>query len=178
MIGYGSLMNSLSATKTLAKKSNGDHQPVTVHGVKRVFNYEMPERFKTAWKVPNGAKESAALNAFVTGDECDVINGVLVTVDIDEISGLRLREEDYDLVRVQFAAWGTKSGSDGTAYILSAPSTSKYVRSDIEPVPEYLELCRDGAFSFSKQFGTFFEQTTFLANGQTLSSHRDSEAAV
>ncbi|RLE47612.1 MAG: hypothetical protein DRJ31_08575, partial [Candidatus Methanomethylicota archaeon] len=46
--------------------------------------------------------------------------------------------------------------------------TGKRIRSDIMPIPSYLDLCIEGAREWGERFYRDFLNTTFLSDGRTL----------
>ena len=99
-----------------------------------------------------------------------MFNGRIMEVPFSDLDKLRKREYGYNLRPVAYVSWGNQS-EVGLAYILCAEdefvNEIKVVDSTLLPYPPYLEVCRAGALSVSKDFLEVFEETTFLGDGET-----------
>lgn len=175
MIGYGSLLDSLSAKSHIA---SGARNRVLTFGLRRLFNYQMPDAFRRAWQINAGSNRTAALNVEVTHMATDTANGVLVHVAANEIDGMLEREQGYDLISVPFLPWSDPAADVEFAYVLSArrnsSSGAQFIRDDILPAVGYLDLCCRGARSGGQVFLANFLSSTYLADGVTpLKSYLD-----
>lgn len=166
-IGYGSLVNSASAARTLGP---GIHPPVIAFGVRRLFNYEIDER-ASRYGPPSEPAARAALNVVVTGRSTDMVNGVQFDVTPDGVPALRERERGYDLVPVACLPWDRRDAAAFVAYVLRCPEEARAgkvrVNPNIEPHYAYYRLCREGAASHGDDFLRFWLATTYLADGTT-----------
>lgn len=172
-VGYGSLLNTGSASRTLSKEIIRSRKPIIVFGAKRVFNYSMGSAVSN-YGLPENPKETAALNIHLTGSLHDYFNGILIKLPIDEIAALRKRELDYDLEPVVYTDWEIVKGDKrpvDVAYALTCHeklegSTSRVDRS-LYPHRKYFDVCKKGAGEFGSIFLKQWLDTTFLADGTT-----------
>jgi len=166
-VGYGSLVNAASASRTLGTASQ---VLVVAFGVRRLFNYEMPDG-ASQYGPPVERRARAALNVRATGRHGDMVNGVLFDVALEDVPAFREREIGYDLVPVACLKWNRPDGEPFLAYILSCPDEERAgavrTRADIEPHRAYYAACRDGAASCGDEFLHVWLATTFLADGIT-----------
>lgn len=171
MIGYGSLLNPESAARTISDTPADGHLPVIAWGVKRLFDYDMPDSVIERYSVSvDPGKHRAALNTRWTGNTNEVCNGRAISLRVSDLDGLRERENHYDLMPVAWLPWEDLEASISLGFALCAPKDSIAVRTDILPFPPYLKVCREGAAMVSTEFEEFFFQTTYLADGATLLS--------
>jgi hypothetical protein len=170
MIGYGSLANSESAGQTLSEEVLRSFQPVIAFGVRRLFNYEMPDDV-TRYAPAIHPLAKAALNANSTGKIDDIINGIVMKLSITEIPAMRKREVGYDLVPVACLEWNDLERPPFLAYILCCfdePRQGKrHTNNNIEPHRGYYAVCRKGASKFGEKFLRLWLNTTYLADGVT-----------
>lgn len=171
LVGYGSLLNSYSALRTLSIDKNAQ-LPVISFGVKRLYNYKTPQEVVQRHGECEDPFSTACLNAVVTYKMENMINGLTFVLKAEEIEALRQREKGYDLIPVVSIPWHQPNEQIFIHYILSAPNEQRmgniWVSSDLKPILNYDKLCRAGALSISEDFLEFFLKTTFLADGNTL----------
>lgn len=171
LVGYGSLLNPLSAARTISNTPPEGHPPVLAMGALRVFNYRMPQSAIDRYGVAAGPSERAALNTEPTGSVEHILNGRLLEVKAEDIPALREREKQYDLRPVACVWWHGINTVPFTAYVLCCPPGGKngeaYVDDTLKPYRPYYELCRDGAALVSDEFLETFKCTTFLADRAT-----------
>lgn len=176
LVGYGSLLSSASAARTISGAAPADARPCVLgFGVRRLFNYEMPASLLTRYGTALDSPARAALNVQVTHDIHDAVNGVLVQVSASDLPALRERERGYDLVPIVCVPWESAVAAEPfVAYVLATPDEQllnrRWTRTDIEPHAAYLRLCCDAARAVSDEFLNFFFATTFLADGRTAVS--------
>lgn len=167
LIGYGSLINRVSASLTI---TDTRHKKVFAFGIRRVFNYKIPSNIIRYGDIVDN-RACAALNIKVTGKYNDVINAILVKVPVSDIPALRVREIAYDLIKVPCLYWDKIEKPPFMAYILHCPYNSfdgqVKTSSNIEPHLGYYNVCRDGAREFGKEFLSCWLDTTYLADGKT-----------
>lgn len=170
IVGYGSLLNITSASKTLSKESLRTFQPVIAFGARRLFNYEMPwntERYGP----PTNPIARAALNIRITQNAHDVVNGVLINVAAKDIAPIRKREIGYDLIPVVCVRWNRVDMVPFLAYIFCCPEGlregKRLTSRKIMPHRKYYLLCRKGAHEYGDEFLRLWLATTYLADGTT-----------
>jgi hypothetical protein len=168
-VGYGSLLNHTSAKRTLSGRALDDSRPIVSFGVRRIFNYQIPSGF-SAYRDADHQTTKAALNAEITADMKDVMNGVLFPVGLEDIPPLRDRELLYDLEPIPCLDWERPGSEPFFAYVLQcvveAPPDGPGVNNTLEPHREYYRVCREGAASRGSQFLDFWLNTTFLPGSQ------------
>ena len=169
-IGYGSLVNPSSAAITLNNQSLQTYKPIIVFGVRRIFNYKMPENV-SRYDPPIHSMARAALNVRVTGKIEDIVNGIVMKLSIDEIPAVRRREKEYDLMPVVCLDWVKFESTPFLAYILRCPDELPehpcYSNNELMPHHHYYSICREGAAQFGEEFLEIWLKTTYLADGVT-----------
>jgi predicted ATPase len=171
LFGYGSLLNLESALRTFPGTAER-FTPALAFGIVRLFNFEMPEAVRRRYTLFENPLERGLLNARVTGFMTDVANGILVEVGMDEIEALRAREVGYDLRPLACVPWERSSGAvPGLAYVLTCPDRlwegRPLTNRELLPHRGYLRQCCEGAKSHSEGFQRFWQETTYLADGET-----------
>ncbi len=166
LVGYGSLLNSHSARRTLSVSSW--RVPIITYGVRRVFDYIMPVSVRRRYPTPSDDRAYGVLNVYATGKHSDWINGVLTEVAFSELDALREREEGYDLVSVAYSRYPAGDALPSIAYILACPPGDRRTDPSLLPNPGYLKLCLEGARTISDDFATHFLESTYLADKETL----------
>jgi hypothetical protein len=166
LVGYGSLMNAKSAARTVRPVSAA--RPVIAFGVRRVFNYIMPDDLLAKLGRSSVRPARAALNVYPSPDPGDAVNGVYIEVPLEDVPALREREKGYDLRPAACLNWNTPGGEPFVGHILCAPDApsmgERHTDDTLQPQPEYASLCREGAASFGEEFVAFYLATTFLAD--------------
>lgn len=166
MVGYGSLVNLQSAARTLREEALTASFPVVVFGARRVFDYEIGPHVKRYR--PGMGTARAGLNAYVTREPCDVLNGLLYPIFPADVAQLRRREVDYDLVPAPYLAWEHRTESEPrVAYILHRPRRPGQGSRDMTPHLDYYRICRDGARQVGAEFLALWLRSTYLADGVT-----------
>jgi hypothetical protein len=169
LVGYGSLMNAVSAGQTL--RTSPGRRPVVAFGARRVFNYAMAEMSLARYGPCNNAQQVAALNVYRSDSVADMVNGVCLAVAVGEVPALRQRETGYDLFPVPCLWWNVVGAIPFVAHVLGAPdephSGPRYTGDDLQPHPVYYRVCRDGAASVSADFLNFYLDSTYLADRRT-----------
>jgi len=167
VLAYGSLVNRASAAHTLTQTAG---TPAIGFGIRRVFNYIVPEH-NPRYGPPPDSVTRAALNVVPTGRIGDVVNGVLLEVPLDEIGAFRSREVGYDLVSVPCIPWHDRNAPPFLAHTLHCPDEPRggVVRTaqGINPHPEYYRVCREGAEELGESFLETWLATSFLADLST-----------
>lgn len=170
LIGFGSLLNPSSARRTIKSTPEEGHPPCIGFGLKRIFNYQMPQSVMTRYGVDSPGNEQAALNSEFTKQARDNINARLIAIHKNDIEDFRQREFGYDLIEVPCLTWPLSHQTPvDKAWVLCAPDSSvDVVNNTILPFRPYLEVCLDGAALVSKQFEEYFIDTTVLGDGRKL----------
>ncbi|MHC4259931.1 MAG: hypothetical protein ACYSTF_05925 [Planctomycetota bacterium] len=170
VVGYGSLINSGSAGRTLSQKAMETSRAVIAFGARRLFNYEIPgdvDRYAPA----THPLARAALNARPTGKIDDIVNGIVMKLSVTEIPAMRGREVGYDLVPVACLEWNDLERPPFLAYILCCfdepGESSGHTNDEIEPHRGYYSVCRAGVSEFGEGFLRLWLATTYLADGVT-----------
>lgn len=172
IFAYGSLVDPKSAASSF-QFTKVNMKYVIATGVRRVFNYLMPDRHLERWGVELFGNQKAALNLEITNEPEDRVNGVLIEIDTRDFQSLLKREEGYDLLQVNATEWpeGQSNASEHPYAFIAAPD-SQYVDHAIDPVPGYFDLCVQAARNVSPSFSEYFDRTTFLNSGQSIQSIR------
>lgn len=170
-LGYGTLLYKASAYATLQGNSlYHECIPVRVSGLKRVFDVR-PDHYEASsvlHGLPKGCAEAGAMNVVIDMD-C-AINGVVFEVTEDESSHLHRRERYYDSEFFQVHEFSSGEPM-GSARCYICRDHSPWVENDVAklmPLWRDIQWARTGAYGISDEFGFFFDETTFLANGTTL----------
>ncbi|MFQ5847284.1 MAG: hypothetical protein ACE5IQ_06350 [Candidatus Methylomirabilales bacterium] len=170
IVGYGSLLNSGSAARTLRDDRPVRRRPVVAFGVRRIFNYQMPPGVER-YPPPTHPRARAALNVRLTREINDVMNGIVLDTSLRDIPAMRAREVGYDLVPVACLGWTAIEDPPFLAHILCCPDEvrngERRTSDAIEPHGEYYQVCREGAADFGAAFLRFWLATTYLADGVT-----------
>jgi hypothetical protein len=170
VIGYGSLVNSASVALTLSEQSLATCQPVIAFGARRLFNYNMPLDLDR-YAPPIHPLARAALNVRLTGNVDDVVNGIAMKLSPADISKMREREVEYDLVPVVCHRWNELEKPPFLAHILCCfdefRDGKRHTNDKIEPHRQYYSLCRKGASEFGEEFLRLWLATTYLADAVT-----------
>ena len=176
LLGYGSLVNRVSASYTIEEL---DLVPAVAFGVRRVFNYQIPLDHLRYGR-PANPKERAALNVVPTGQMDDMINGVLIKIPLHNVPALRVREVGYDLTPAACIEWKERDKLPFLGYVLHCPDEPRdgevRTKSDILPHREYYRVCKEGAADKGQEFLDFWLATTYMADATTLVGHWDAEA--
>ena len=173
LIVYGTLINKLSASRTL--NQSDDRSSVHAFGVRRIFNFVLEEQNY----VENGGNyrrsqfqnHRATLNVQETGNKEDIVNGVLMKVTEDGLDGLAEREAGYDIIPVVYALIENPENLS-KAYMFiarqSSPEIGHRVRDDVLPNESALETCLAGANDFGRSFVETWVNHCYLADGSRL----------
>jgi hypothetical protein len=172
VIGYGSLLSPDELVPFLQTDASR-LVPVRVEGFRRVFNQESVWR---AQATEGGEDEIAVLNA--VRDDAASMNAVLVPdLSAEEYRALRVRESGYRMVEVEkdeIEPYRTDEGSKNDSLpeddVVVIP-TGNRVNDEILPIPEYVEICLEGASHWGEDFREEFLRTTEVRGGETLSEY-------
>ena len=163
LLAFGSLINAKSASKTISSDNPMNRTPIYATGVRRVFNYRMPESAYSRYGKPVSEKYVAALNVVTTKNSNDIVNGISQSIGFNNLESFREREVGYQLSPVHAFDWITREHIDLPIYALELTNPE----TNILPHLNYLEVCLEGALSISQQFQREFCDTTYLADINT-----------
>ena len=174
VFGYGSLMNKVSASRSMKPEAIESMQTAIAFGVKRIFNYKAT---KTAhWGENQHPKEKAMLNLTQTVNIASIANGVTIEVDLEDFTRLVQREIGYDLVPILVMSEKDlkEKAADPeirVAYTFTAASELRnhinYTHTKYYPVRGYLHAVQAAAAQYGDEFARMWDETTYLADGTT-----------
>lgn len=170
VIAYGSLLNEDSARRTLPMVSS--FRPVWGIGGTRIFNYCMgDDYFPSPFHSQKAGLRRTVLTVKTDFNPYSVFNGVLLWIASEDFPAFRRRERNYHLVEIPILPWEKKVYEGDTALVLDSQNPMGYGAEvgnpKLLPIPEYLEICLQGAFAQSTAFGKAFLNTTWLADENT-----------
>lgn len=172
--GYGSLMNKASAARSMKAEAVNSMQPAIAFGVKRIFNYKVSD--PSRWGIDQHRKERAMLNLATTTNIASIANGVILEVDVEDLSSLVSREIGYDLIPILVATWEDVVSQNPevkirVAYTFVAVNELRnnmsYTSTEFYPVLGYLHAVQEASQPYGAEFAAFWNATTYLANGTT-----------
>ncbi len=176
IVGYGTLLLRESMGRTLGEEASRDRPlvPVIVEGYKRLYNLA-PAHYQPAFRLRDDPVERAAANVERNG-ACR-FNGLAFEASAEEVEGLDRREKDYERVRVPLLHFeGGERMGEGEMYVFPADA-DRIERDPANLLPHWRDIlyARAGAWRVSDRFGAMFDETTYLADGDTLvvSFYRD-----
>ena len=170
VFGYGSLINPKAALLHLRPEVVKTFTPAVCFGVKRIFDYEMPEPVRERYSLNDNRNDRALLNVYLSKLIQDCCNGVIFQIEISEINDLRRREIGYDLSQRICLDWNDLEGELLPTFVLNCTGSwqgKELTNREILPYLPYLNLCIDGAKKISKDFVDFWLRSTFLADKTT-----------
>ncbi len=149
VVGYGSILSHKSLRETVPDKH---FEPVIVKGYKRVFDIVQ--------------HKSDVLN--LEKSKGHSFNGVMFTVDAEQLKKLKKRESGYNLEKV----WAYKFPSDKrisqcSLFVDHCVAIDKH---HLNPQKSYFKLCREAAYHINKDFGRMWDSTTYLSDGTKVAS--------
>lgn len=162
LIVYGSLINTNELREIgNLEKDIEELVPIRIRFFKRLFNKKSSRRSGEGNKI-------GVLNVEYTGSESDFFNGILLThISQEAKKAFNEREIGYTLTKVKRSfmnpynkAWRITED----AYVYTALDHMK--SSNIEPIPEYAELCLKGAKEWGEIFFRDFIESTYDAQGR------------
>ena len=174
LFGYGSLMNKVSAARSMKAEAVDSMEPAIAFGVKRLFNYKVTD--PSRWGADQNRKERAMLNIAQTLNISSMANGVVIEVDSEDLSKLVYRETGYDLVPILVASWNDVRNQNPeleirVAYTFIAVNelrnNTSYTSTEYYPVLGYLHAVQEAALTYGPEFAAFWNKTTYLADGTT-----------
>lgn len=154
IVGYGSLLQP-SELRELAPGMPDRAIPVKIEGFRRVFDQRTSRR-------TDDDVECAVANVVRSADSWT--NGVLLPdVTRAEFEEFRERERWYRLVEVppgDIEPYDTADASSIEAQDVVLTTTGLETDTDIEPIPEYVDACLEGAAEWGETFREDFLETT------------------
>ena len=171
IVGYGTLLNTGSLAQAIGDSTaeGKSYLPVVVRNYRRLFNLR-PEHYETSSKISQKPIEMAAMNVEPAAGQR--FNGLAFYTKPEELASLDERERYYERHVVEIFSFETNE-MIGEGYTYVVPLDSKLLSRDLaELLPRWkdIELAREGAYRISTTFGKMFDDTTFLADGETLMS--------
>ena len=167
IVGYGTLLYTESVGDTIGSAANEKvYKPVVIYGFKRLFDL-LPTHYKPSFKISNLPVEKAAAN--VTEYPGARMNGLAFEVSKAELDALDQREKHYN--RYETTLYDFKSGASiGTGLVYAANKNMATLTNDPAFLPDWEDIswARTGAYRHGPEFGRMYDQTTFLADGETL----------
>jgi hypothetical protein len=121
-------------------------------------------------------REKAALNVIGSPDFSDLVNGVVIDVDVEDLKNLVSREKGYDLIPILAMSWDDfiqqkLDPEIQLAYTFMSPDSTRegilYTDRNILPNRVYLKIVQDGVAELGSAYLEFWNSTTFLSDGQT-----------
>lgn len=170
---YGSLLNKKSALNTITEEKYNEARPALAFGIKRLFNYYMPDEVaqRDMYKTVKNIQDFSVLNVQFTGMINNYCNGLVISVAVEDLENLRLREIGYDLVQTKCFYLKEKSWETRPVFVLSCEHKlykEKWLTKDDQPPHEnYLNVCKEGAKQFGNEFYSMWMDTTYLGDGNT-----------
>lgn len=174
LFGYGSLMNKVSAARSMKAEAVESMEPAIAFGVKRLFNYKVTD--PSRWGKDQNPKERAMLNVAQTLNLGYMANGVVLQVDAEDLTQLVARETGYDLVPIPIASWYDVMDQNPeieirVAYTFVAVNELRnntvYTSTEYYPVLGYLYAIQEASQTYGQEFAAFWNATTYLADGTT-----------
>jgi cation transport regulator ChaC len=150
IVGYGSLISHKSLNQTIPPKH---FTPVIVKGYKRIFNL-----------LDDRVPYHDILN--LTKSKSSQFNGVMFQVDLKELRRIKKREYEYNLE--QTWAYDFLTGKKLCKCLIVIDQVLAIDNKGRTPNRSYLRLCREAAYHISKEFGEYWDSTTFTASGKKI----------
>lgn len=171
IVGFGTLLYTESVGDTLGKAAGSKlYHPVIIKGFKRLFNL-LPSHYKPSYRISEKPVERAAAN--ILRLERAYFNGVAFEVSREELEEIDQRESHYR--RIETIMYDFKNGKPiGKAYVYSADEDLAILTKDPSYLPDWEDIswARTGSYRRGEAFGKMYDQTTFLADGETLVTDR------
>ncbi|GEM_PF-1882057 len=147
IVGYGSLLSHSSLKKTIRDKK---FQKIIIKGYKRIFN------------LIDGKKDILNLEK----SKKNYFNAILFYANKKELKKIKLREDEYNLEKVDVFDFITKEkicqAYISIDYIVDIDNKKK------NPDKKYFILCRSAAYSLGNDFGKFWDKTTYTSQNKKI----------
>ena len=149
-VAYGSLMSHQSLRQSIPDKH---FSPVIVKNYKRIFNLATEK-----------SKYPDVLNIVKSKDS--KFNGVLFQLNKKELKKVKEREPEYNLEETYAYDFLT-----GKRLCKCLVVIDRYIAIDKKHKPnkKYFTLCREAAYHISREFGEFWDNTTYTSTGKKIS---------
>ncbi|MEK6891149.1 MAG: hypothetical protein AABX03_03340 [Nanoarchaeota archaeon] len=150
LVGYGSLLSHKSLKETI---NNKHFKPVIVKGYKRIFNIAVK-------------KEENFDELNLEKSKKSKFNGVMFKVNEDELEKINKREREYNLEEVE--VYDFKTGKRLGKSLVVVDYFIKIDRKNKLPSKSYFILCRQAAYHISKEFGKYWDKTSFISDEERV----------
>jgi hypothetical protein len=169
IVGYGTLLDKGSLGQTIGQDSadGKSYIPVLIKGYKRLFNLQ-PTHYTPGLKFSTDPIELAAANVEPSGQH--EFNGLAFKVDESDLSALDQRERYYTRHSVQVYDFFSQALL-GTGFTYSSDLDASWIVRDnalLLPLWRDLVFARNGAYGIDRAFGKKYDETTYMADGETL----------
>jgi predicted ATPase len=174
LFSYGSLHNVFSSNSSNGSKPTYSYKPAIGFGIRRLLNYNIPDEilYRPIYQPLAGPNARGLFNVKFTGSITDTVNGVLLDIDIVDISKFRTKEVGYDLIPIICIDWDDHGKEPILAYTLTCPERmfkgKSLTNSELSPHPKYYKICREGAAKISEEFLDYFLESSYLSDNKTL----------
>ena len=152
LVGYGSLISHKSFRPNPHTKAI---EPVVIKGYKRVFNISEGK-----------GKEADILNLVKSSKS--KFNGVLFELDDNKLKKLKKREDWYNFEET--FCYDFKTGKKLAKCLICVDHYLYIDKKNKLPKKSYFVLCREAAYHINKEFGKFWDDTTFTSSGKKIST--------
>lgn len=165
LVGYGSLLSPDELNGFLGDGEDPEERlvPVRVEGFRRVFNQ------RSVWRAEASEDNGdAVLNAVRAEDRGPSSMNAVAVPDLSsvEYESLRKREWGYRMVEVRTESLEPYRAEDElpeTEIWLLPTGREERVEEGLSPIPEYVEICLEGARYWGEDFRDEFIETTELS---------------
>lgn len=168
LVGYGSLLNVISARRSFSDETIAFSRPVVVLGAKRIYEYIMSPNGRRVYGEETGNGGYGVLNARLSDDADDWFNGREFLLGVEEFEALLPRESAYDLVPAWTMSWNPNHVEPHLSYFLSCRRDwfggRQIIQNDLLPHPKYHAVCEEGCRSVSEEFLDAFRASTWVCN--------------
>ena len=169
LVGYGTLLYRASLGRSIGAEAaeRRELRAVAVPGYRRLFNLR-PDHYTPSACLSADGRECAAMN--VEPAPGAWFNGVAFAVRESELAALDQRERYYRRLEAPLLDFATREPI-GTGFLYSAEATARWIERNPEkllPLWRDVVWARAGAYGLAPAFGRAFDETTYLADGETL----------
>ena len=166
LVGYGSLLNVVSARRSFSDETIALSRPVVVLGAKRIYEYIMSPNGRRVYGEDTGNGGFGVLNARLSDEPDDWFNGREFLLGVEEFEALLPRESAYDLVPAWAMSWNPSHAEPHLSYFLSCRRDwfggRKIIQDDLLPHPKYHAVCEEGCRTVSEEFLDAFRASTWV----------------
>lgn len=164
--GFGTLLLQESLGDTIGKVEK-KFTPIVVKNYRRLFNL-LPDHYEADNRLRVDFTEKAAAN--IEPAEGFQFNGLSFEANASDLEGLDKRERYYHRSIVPCFDFET-GASLGVCHVYESPLDARWIERDIAkllPLWRDIVYAREGAYRISEAFGQMYDETTYLADGETL----------